>query len=64
VLAVMISFLVLGIEGISSYIEEPFHVGLLLAGNCHCHAAQQLCLCTGTKPQDILKLLQSVETYW
>jgi predicted membrane chloride channel (bestrophin family) len=26
VLAVMISFLVLGIEGISSYIEEPFHV--------------------------------------
>jgi predicted membrane chloride channel (bestrophin family) len=29
VLAVMISFLVLGIEGISSYIEEPFHVSLL-----------------------------------
>jgi predicted membrane chloride channel (bestrophin family) len=28
VLAVMISFLVLGIEGISSYIEEPFHVSL------------------------------------
>jgi predicted membrane chloride channel (bestrophin family) len=29
VLAVMISFLVLGIEGISSYIEEPFHVSLV-----------------------------------
>lgn len=30
VLAVMISFLVLMIEGISSYIEEPFHVSWVL----------------------------------
>lgn len=29
-LAVMISFLVLGIEGISSYIEEPFHVSVVV----------------------------------
>jgi predicted membrane chloride channel (bestrophin family) len=33
VLAVMISFLVLGIEGISSYIEEPFHVSY--GPTCH-----------------------------
>lgn len=36
VLAVMISFLVLGIEGISSYIEEPFHVRTLVKGRHLC----------------------------